>query len=136
MRGEEGGDGLATGGWVVGKLVERELGWLGRIEEVPEGIVHGMRKAVARDVRVGRERDVRGVAWRWSGGGHRNTSLGSDGGQPHARQPLGHPRGPLIDGLAPLHHAEAVAPLGENMQLRGQIEPLVGQIEHRRFGGV
>ena len=43
MRGEEGGDGLATGGWVVGKLVERELGWLGRIEEVPERIVHGMR---------------------------------------------------------------------------------------------
>jgi hypothetical protein len=43
MRGEEGGDGLAAGGGVVGKLVEREWDWLGRLEEVPAGVVHGMR---------------------------------------------------------------------------------------------
>jgi hypothetical protein len=42
MRGEEGGDGLAAGGGVVGKLVEREWDWLGRLEEVPAGVVHGM----------------------------------------------------------------------------------------------
>ena len=95
-----------------------------------------MRKAVARDVRGGRERDVRGVARRWSRSGHRNTLLGSDGGQPHARQPLGNTCGPLIDGLAPLHHAETVAPLGIHVQLGGEFELLVGQVEHRRFGGV
>ena len=61
---EERGQSTAPGGWVVGKLVEREWGWLGRIEEVPAGVVHGIRKAVARDGGGGRERDVRGGAWR------------------------------------------------------------------------
>ena len=75
-----------------------------------------------------RERDIRGGARQWSGRRHRNTSLGSDGGQPHARQPLRHPCGPRIDRLAPLHHAEAVAPLGEGVQLRRDFELLGGQV--------
>jgi hypothetical protein len=79
VSGEERRQSKAPGGWVVGKVVEREWGWLGRIEEVPAGVVHGMRQAVPRDVGGGRERDVRGVARRWSRSGHRNTSLGSDG---------------------------------------------------------
>jgi hypothetical protein len=45
-------------------LVERAWDWLGRIEEVPAEVVHGMRKAVARDGGGGRERDVRGGARR------------------------------------------------------------------------
>ena len=63
---EERGQSTAPGGWVVGKLVEREWGWLGRIEEVPAGVVHGMRKLVARDGGGGRERDDWGVLRRWS----------------------------------------------------------------------
>jgi len=62
--GEERGQSTAPGGWLVGKLGERGWDWLGRLEEVPVGVVHGMRKAVARDGGGGRERDVRGVAWR------------------------------------------------------------------------
>ena len=62
--GEERGQSTAPGGWVVGKLVERAWDWLGRIEEVPAEVVHGMRKAVARDGGGGRERDVRGGARR------------------------------------------------------------------------
>ena len=64
VSGKERGQSKAPGGWVVRKVVERKWGWLGRIEEVPAGVVHGMPMAVARDGGGGRERDVRGVAWR------------------------------------------------------------------------
>jgi hypothetical protein len=43
VSGKERGQSEAAGDRLVRKVVEREWGWLGRIEEVPAGVVHGMR---------------------------------------------------------------------------------------------
>jgi len=81
--GEERGQDKAPEGWVVGKLVERERGGLGGVEEMPTRVGHGMGMVVAGDIAVGRERASRGVArtsehgwfWRCDAGSGRKTSI-------------------------------------------------------------
>src|SRR5277367_5637192 len=58
-------------------------------------------------------------------------------GQPaHAAHPVGAALGPIVDGVAILAHAKAMAALGENVQFGGEALLLVGEIEHGGLDGV